>query len=66
MLIDRLGENSEYITEGEHADTYAGKLGKTSYAGLQVSTGKIWTARGKHLVLFSNLSKLMRLLVSLV
>lgn len=50
MFINRLGEYSKYITEGEHADAYAGKLGKVSYAGLQVPPGNIWKARGTHVV----------------
>ena len=55
VLNRYLGENPQYITEGQHADTYAGKLGKTSYAGLQMSPGKIRTARGKHIVFFWNI-----------
>lgn len=40
------GDDVQLITEGEHADEYAGRLGKTSYVGLPVQAGKIWTAKG--------------------
>lgn len=45
-----LGDDVKLVTEGAHADHYAEKLGKTSYVGLPVPAGKIWTAKGGELI----------------
>lgn len=40
------GDDVTLITEGAHADEYAGRLGKTSYVGVPVPPGTIWKAKG--------------------
>lgn len=52
--LARIGEDVNLIMDGEHSNTYERRLGKTSYVGLPVEAGKIWTAKGKVYIFFNS------------